>query len=65
MNHVTRMLALSQFNVFIWEAIFTKVKQVYSIIIKLEITFKASVWHQQDKKNKLSDKECRLETLQN
>ncbi len=65
MNHVTRMLTLSCFEVFTWEAIFTKVRQVYSAVMRSEITFKASVWHQCDKKNKLLSKECKLETLQN
>ncbi len=65
MNHVTRMLTFSHLEVFTWEAIFTKVRQVYSAVMRSEITFKASIWHQHDKKNKLLSKECRLETLQN
>ncbi len=64
-NHVTRMLTLSCLEVFTWEAIFTKARQVYSAVVRSEITFEASVWHQRDKKNELSSKECRLETLQN
>ncbi len=64
-NHVTRMLTLSHFEVFTWEAIFTKAKQVYSVIVRSEIAFEASVWHQRDKKYELSNKECRLKTLQN
>ncbi len=65
MNHVTRMLTLSHLKVFTWEAIFTKARQVYSAVVRSEIAFEASVWHQRDKKNELSNKECRLETLQN
>ncbi len=65
MNHVTRMLTLSHLEVFTWEAIFTKARQVYLTVVRSEITFKASIWHQRDKKNELSSKECRLETLQN
>ncbi len=65
MNHVTRMLTLSYLEVFTWEAIFIKARQVYSAVVRSEITFKASVWHQLDKKDELLSKECRLETLQN
>ncbi len=64
-NHVTRMLTLSHIEVFTWEAIFTKARQVYSAVVRSEIAFEASVWHQHDKKDELSSKECRLETLQN
>ena len=65
MNHVTRMLTLSHLKVFTWKAIFTKARQVYSAVVRSEIAFKASVWHQRDKKNELLSKECKLETLQN
>ena len=65
MNHVTRMLTLSHFKVFTWEAIFTKARQVYSAVVRSEIAFEVSVWHQRDKKDELLSKECRLETLQN
>ncbi len=65
MNHVTRMLTLSHLEVFTWEAIFTKARQVYSAVVRSKITFEASIWHQRDKKNELLSKECRLETLQN
>ncbi len=64
-NHVIRMLTLSHLEVFIWEAIFTKARQVYSAVVRSEIAFEASVWHQRDKKDELLSKECRLETLQN
>ncbi len=60
-----RMLTLNCLEVFTWEVIFTKAKQVYSAVVRSEIAFKASVWHQRDKKNELLSKECRLETLQN
>ncbi len=65
MNHVTRMLTLSCLKVFTWKAIFTKVRQVYSAVVRSEIAFEASIWHQRDKKDELLSKECRLETLQN
>ncbi len=64
-NHVTRMLTLSRLKVFTWEAIFTKARQVYSAVVRSEIAFEASVWHQRDKKDELSSKERKLETLQN
>ncbi len=64
-NHVTRMLALSRLEAFTWEATFTKARQVYSAVVRSEIAFEASVWHQRDKKGELSSKERRLETLQN
>ncbi len=64
-NHVTRMLTLSHLEVFTWETIFTKARQVYSAVVRSEIAFKASVWHQRSKKDELSSKECRLKTLQN
>ncbi len=64
-NHVTWMLALNRFKVFIWEAIFTKARQICSAVVRSEIAFKASVWHQQEKEKELSDKECKLEILQN
>ncbi len=64
-SHVTRMLALSHLEIFTWETIFTKARQVYSTVVRSEIAFKASIWHQRDKKKELSNKKCRLETLQN
>ena len=64
-NHVIKMLTLSHLEVFTWEAIFTKARQVYSAVVRSEIAFEASVWHQRDKKNELLNKECKLETLQN
>ncbi len=64
-NHVIRMLTLSHFEVFTWKAIFAKARQVYLAVVRSEIAFEASVWHQRNKKDELSSKECRLETLQN
>ncbi len=64
-NHVTWMLALSWLEVFTWEAIFTKARQIYSAVVRSKIAFETSVWYQREKEKKLSDKECRLETLQN
>ncbi len=65
MNHITRMLTLNCLEVFTWEAIFTKVRQVYSAVMRSEIAFEALVWHQRNKKNELLSKECKLKTLQN
>jgi len=42
-SHVTRMLAFSHSKVFIWKVIFTKVKQVYSAVVKSEIAFEALI----------------------
>ncbi len=64
-NHITRMLTLSHLEVFTWRVIFTKARQVYSAVVRSEIAFEVSVWHQRDKKDELLSKECRLETLQN
>ena len=64
-NHVTWMLALSWLKVFTWETIFTEAKQIYSAVIRSEIAFKASIWHQREKERKLTNKECKLKTLQN
>ncbi len=44
-NHITRMLTLSHFKVFIWKAIFTKARQVYSAVVRSEIAFKTLVWY--------------------
>ncbi len=33
--------------------------------MRSEIAFEASIWHQHDKEKKLSDKKCKLKTLQN
>ncbi len=65
MNHITRMLTLSYLKVFTWRTIFTKVRQVYSAVVRSEIAFETSVWHQRNKKDELLSKEHRLETLQN
>ncbi len=65
MNHITRMLTLNCLEVFTWKVIFTKVRQVYSAVMRSEIAFKVSVWHQHDKKDELLNKECKLKTLQN
>ncbi len=64
-NHITWMLALSRLEVFTWETIFTKARQIYSAVVRSEIAFEASVWHQREKEKKLSGKEHKLETLQN
>ncbi len=62
-SHVTRMLTLNHLKIFTWKTIFTKARQMYSAVIRSEIAFETSVWHQHDKEKELSDKKCRLETL--
>ncbi len=37
------MLTLSHLEVFTWEAIFIKMRQVYLAVVRSEIAFKASV----------------------
>ncbi len=37
------MLTLSHLEVFTWEAIFIKMRQVYLAVIRSEITFEASI----------------------
>ena len=64
-NHITWMLALSWLEDFTWRAIFIKARQIYSAVVRSEIAFKTSVWHQWEKEKEQSDKECRLETIQN
>ena len=64
-NHVIRMLALSQLNVFTWEIIFIKTRQMYSTVVRLNMMFEALIWHQREKKSELSDREHRLKVLQN
>ncbi len=64
-DHVIKMLMLSQLEIFIWEVTFAKARQIYSIMIRLKMTFKVSVWHQRDKEERLSSMKWRLETLQN
>ncbi len=64
-DHVIKMLMLSQLKVFIWRATFAKARQIYSAMIRLKITFEASIWHQRDKEEKLLSTKWRLETLQN
>ena len=44
-DHIIKMLMLSWLEIFIWETTFTKMKQIYSAIVRLKITFKTSVWH--------------------
>ncbi len=64
-DYVIKMLILSQLEVFIWRVTFAKARQIYSAMIRLKMTFKASIWHQRDKEEKLSSTKWRLETLQN
>ncbi len=64
-DHVIKMLMLSRLEIFIWETTFAKARQIYSAIIRLRLTFEASVWHQRNKEEKLSSTKQRLETLQN
>ncbi len=63
-SHVTRILTLCRLKVFTWETIFTKARQMYSAVVRSEIAFEALIWHQRDKEKELSNKKCKLETLQ-
>ena len=62
-DHVIKMLMLSRLEVFIWETTFAKARQIYSAMIRLRMTFKALIWHQCDKEERLSSTKWRLETL--
>lgn len=42
-GHATRMLALSRLEASTWGATFTKARQVYSAVVRSEMTFEASV----------------------
>ena len=64
-DHVIKMLMLSWLEVFTWEATFTKMRQICSAVMRLRIMFKASIWHQRDKKERLSSTEQQLEAFQN
>ncbi len=64
-DHIIKMLMLSWLEIFIWRVTFAKARQIYSAMIRLRIMFKASVWHQRDKKKRLLSTKWRLETLQN
>ncbi len=64
-DHVIKMLMLSWLEIFIWETTFAKARQIYSMMIRLRMMFEALIWHQRDKKERLSSIKWRLETLQN
>ncbi len=64
-NHVIKILMFNRLEVFIWEITFAKARQIYSAMIRSEMTFKASIWYQRDKEEKLLSMKWRLETLQN
>ncbi len=64
-DHVIKMLMLSWLEIFIWETTFAKARQIYSAMIRSEMTFEASIWHQRNKEEELSSTKQRLETLQN
>jgi len=64
-DHIIKMLMLSRLEIFIWEVTFAKARQIYSAMIRLKMTFEASVWHQRNKEEKLLSMKWRLETLQN
>ncbi len=64
-DHIIKMLMLSRLEIFIWEITFAKARQIYSAMIRLRITFEASIWHQRDKEEELLSMKCKLETLQN
>ncbi len=64
-DHIIKMLMLSQLEIFTWKTTFAKMRQIYSAIMRLRITFEVSIWHQRDKEEKLLSTEWWLEALQN
>jgi len=58
------MLALSRLKAFTSGATFAKARQMDSAVVRSEIAFEASIWHQRGKEEELSSKERRLEGLQ-
>ncbi len=64
-DHVIKMLMLSRLEIFTWKTTFAKTRQIYSAVVRSRITFEVSVWHQRDKKERLSSTEWWLEALQN
>ncbi len=62
-DHVIKMLMLSRLEIFIWEATFAKARQIYSAMIRSEMTFEALIWHQRNKEEELSSMKRRLKTL--
>ncbi len=62
-DHVIKMLMLSRLEIFIWEATFAKARQIYSAMIRSEMTFEALIWHQRNKEQELSSMKRRLKTL--
>ncbi len=64
-DHIIKMLMLSWLKVFIWEVTFAKARQIYSVMIRLKMTFEASIWYQRNKEEKLLSMKWRLKTLQN
>ncbi len=52
-DHIIKMLMLSWLEIFIWKATFAKARQIYSAMIRLKMTFEASIWHQRNKEEKL------------
>ena len=61
-DHVIKMLMLSQLKIFIWEATFAKARQIYSVMIRSEMTFKALIWHQRNKEEKLLSTKSEMKT---
>ncbi len=64
-DHVIKMLTLSRLEIFILETTFAKARQIYSVMIRSEMTFEALIWHQRNKEEELLSMKWRLETLQN
>ncbi len=64
-DHIIKMLMLSRLEIFIWRTTFAKAKQIYSAMIRSKMTFKALIWHQRNKEERLLNMKWRLETFQN
>jgi len=64
-DHIIKMLMLSWLEIFIWKTTFAKARQIYSAMIRLKMTFEASIWHQRNKEKRLLNTKWRLKTFQN
>jgi len=53
-DYVIKMLMLNWLEIFIWETTFAKARQIYSVMIRSRMMFKALIWHQHNKEEKLS-----------
>ena len=64
-KNATQMLAMTRLGASTWGATFAKARQIYCMVVRPALTYRASVWHTRGPSGKLAGKERRLETLQN